>query len=68
MERSDLDPCCCGHPRLEHEPTDRPDNPPGELFCDRCCGKGDTSWHDFKLDNLKYLEMLSKEKEVADLK
>jgi hypothetical protein len=62
MERFDLI-CKCSHKDSFHI---------RETIGTRCkfCINGPNSrhWHEFKRDNLKYLEMLSEEKEVADLK
>lgn len=61
----DLNPLCvCGHDFLSHSRS----------YLGNECRVGAGDWKhfldsclNFKLDNLKYLEMLSKEKEVADL-
>lgn len=65
MERFDLNSLCvCGH-TLNYN-CDHMDIGIGKY----CVGKlsPDCRYITFKLDNLKYLEVLSKEKEVADLK
>jgi hypothetical protein len=57
--------CICGHLKEGHEPTDSPRNPPGDSFCNGCCHERpleNVSWHDFKLDNLRYIETLAQEK------
>jgi hypothetical protein len=51
-------PCKCGHMQSEHEENE--DSP----LCIGCSNDNrgwDIYWHKFKLDNLKYLEQLSKE-------
>ena len=65
MERFDLD-CICNHKRNEHTAS--------MSYSDSkdACASFDNDFaichcSKFKLDNLKYLEILSKEKEVADL-
>jgi hypothetical protein len=64
VERFDLD-CRCGHLIKDHGIS-------GCFVCYEGLAKDlsryDKGRHNFKLDNLKYLEMLSKEKEIADLK
>jgi len=66
MERLDLI-CKCDHKKEYHYKKTRTEF----AFCAFCKYTWDTREeckHDFIADNLKYLEMLSKEKEVADLK
>lgn len=45
-------PCICGHHKLSH--SNNYDSP----LCDDCANfiGGSVMWHEFKLDNLKYLE------------
>ena len=57
MERSDLKCRRCFHHEASHLYYDN-----SMCFVYKCCCPK------FVLDNLKHLEMLSKEKEVADLK
>lgn len=52
MEYKDTDICVCGHSKQEHYEDEDP-------VCIDCAnsGKGwDAMWHEFKLNNLKYLE------------
>lgn len=62
--------CICGHLKTVHELTDSPKNPPGSHFCRGCCGMHPRpdiygfSWHNFKLDNLKFIEDLAKQKNL----
>ena len=63
-------PCVCGHDFHNHRSTYSFASPTVCKECYRDNESGGDSlfpYHLFKLDNLKYLEMLSKEKEVADL-
>jgi hypothetical protein len=53
-------PCICGHDGDDHEENE--DSP----LCVGCAndGKGwNAMWHEFRLDNLKYLEKLSESRD-----
>lgn len=62
--------CICNHFFFDHHSTYSSVSP---VVCKECYrdnesgGHSPFPYHLFKLDNLKYLEMLSKEKEVANL-
>ena len=63
MERFRLE-CLCGHMKRAHYGYP----PKVPHHCSFCYNeKRVNALHTFRQDNLKYLEMLSKEKEVADL-
>ena len=66
MERSDLI-CTCGCRYNRHWTYENPQSN-GEMCLGTPFGNSwDSHCTRFKLDNLKYLEMLSKEREVANL-
>lgn len=59
-------PCICGCPLENHYPFDGKHLENLEQWCGSMVYCGCTNYG-YKADNLKYLEMISKEKEVADL-
>jgi hypothetical protein len=67
MERSNLICQFCQHTAEAHKDLYHDNTFLNTNFC-VMCESYKPQVHVFKQDNLKYLEMLSKEKEVADLK
>lgn len=61
-----MEKCICGHTKEQHQPniTDTHVSTDFCIFCYPVTNNAQACWHDFKLDNLQYIEDMAKEKNL----